>query len=597
MIVKMKKITILVSEKQTNEALRVLRKLGIVHVKHTREPIADHITSLEHKILRVDKLLSVINVLSSEAKDVDKDQILNVMKDISVLEHKRQDIVNRLRELEKELLWFKEWGNVCLSDLGELKKKGVFIKLYKCDKNFLKNIAKDKLVYVVNRQGSQLGIAFVSSRQEELLDFSEVKVPNEGQHLLEKKRALFFEDLECVDKKIREFSVYRNFFIQYRKALLKELEFCRVRFGMAHKEGIRYLEGFCPNESIPEISKAAVREGWGVITQEPDISENVPTLIRNPKWLRIIQPVFKFIGTLPGYKEYDISLWFLLFFSIFFAMLIGDAGYGLIFFAVTLWGQRKFKNVPGEPFFLMYVLSCATILWGAITGTWFGFEKFAQLPILNNLVINKLNSFESSNQMFLIHLCFLIGAIHLTIAHGIVAYRYINSIAALAQIGWICIVWAVFFVAGTLVLNKPFPDFALILGIVGVILVVLFFNPRKNILAGMAITLADLPLKIISSFSDIVSYLRLFAVGYASVVVAATANSMALGSGVNSFWGGLAAALILFVGHAINIILGFIAVIVHGVRLNMLEFSGHMDMQWSGREYNPFKEYDIIEEK
>ena len=158
MIVKMKKITILVSEKQTNEALRVLRKLGIVHVKHTREPIADHITSLEHKILRVDKLLSVINVLSSEAKDVDKDQILNVMKDISVLEHKRQDIVNRLRELEKELLWFKEWGNVCLSDLGELKKKGVFIKLYKCDKNFLKNIAKDKLVYVVNRIRGRISI-------------------------------------------------------------------------------------------------------------------------------------------------------------------------------------------------------------------------------------------------------------------------------------------------------------------------------------------------------------------------------------------------------------------------------------------------------
>ncbi|NQT06695.1 MAG: hypothetical protein HQ575_04045, partial [Candidatus Omnitrophica bacterium] len=103
-------------------------------------------------------------------------------------------------------------------------------------------------------------------------------------------------------------------------------------------------------------------------------------------------------------------------------------------------------------------------------------------------------------------------------------------------------------------------------------------------------TLGNLPLSIISAFSDVVSYLRLFAVGYASVIVANSFNNMAMEAGFGSIASGLGAAFILFFGHALNIALGIIAVVVHGIRLNMLEFSGHLGMQWSGREYKPFKE-------
>jgi V/A-type H+-transporting ATPase subunit I len=84
--------------------------------------------------------------------------------------------------------------------------------------------------------------------------------------------------------------------------------------------------------------------------------------------------------------------------------------------------------------------------------------------------------------------------------------------------------------------------------------------------------------------------LRLFAVGFASVTVESSFNDMALSLGFNSVLRGLIAAFILFFGHALNIVLGFMAVIVHGVRLNMLEFSGHLGMQWSGRPYQPFRE-------
>jgi len=141
-----------------------------------------------------------------------------------------------------------------------------------------------------------------------------------------------------------------------------------------------------------------------------------------------------------------------------------------------------------------------------------------------------------------------------------------------------------------LVLNREIPAITLTLFIIGSGLVILFSHPKKNIFKGALLSLADLPLKVISSFSDVVSYLRLFAVGYATVAVAMAFNNMALASGINSIFSGIMAALILFLGHVLNILLALMAVIVHGIRLNMLEFSGHLDMEWSGIKYEPFRE-------
>jgi len=126
--------------------------------------------------------------------------------------------------------------------------------------------------------------------------------------------------------------------------------------------------------------------------------------------------------------------------------------------------------------------------------------------------------------------------------------------------------------------------------LIGSLLLLAFSEPQRNIFKAMAASLTNIPLKIVSSFADIVSYLRLFAVGYASVVLAGTFNNITASIGFHSIPAGLASAGILFIGHLLNLVLGFMAVIVHGIRLNMLEFSGQMGMGWSGKEYTPFKE-------
>jgi len=235
------------------------------------------------------------------------------------------------------------------------------------------------------------------------------------------------------------------------------------------------------------------------------------------------------------------------------------------------------------------VLSVSTFIWGTLTGTWFGAEQIGRLPFLRELVVPKIGSFTGSPE-FLMHICFFIGAVQLSIAHAMRLIRYAPDLRSVAQAGWIQITWGVFFIAGNLVLGKAFPDFARYLLMIGIGLVVLFSYPQKNMIKGILIGVANLPLSVISTFADTLSYLRLFAVGFASVMVAVSFNEMALGVGFNGVISGFFAALILVLGHLLNIVLGLMSVLVHGIRLNMLEFSGHLDMEWTGHEYKPFQE-------
>lgn len=596
MIARMKKITILVSRKSQEDFLIKLRKAGAVHIKDIQVPAASDIAGTEDKISRLKAALNYLPASKPSLKRRDialsAEDALGLADKIISNRREKEQLIKDLHDAEEKLLFFEPWGAFDPNDLAELKKAGITIRLYRLTRSELKKLdPRDRAgMEVIKSDRNYAYLAQTAYKKEERLDYDEIVYPDKPFDLINQQIEKAKGRIAAIDGLLNESVKFTGALREASSKLERDLKFLNVRHGMKDEPLFSYLQGFCPEEYLGNVVSLAKSENAGYVVEDPDDPEETPTFITNPRWIRIIDPIFKFMKTLPGYKEYDISVPFLLFFSVFFAMLIGDAGYGLLFLLITWVARRRLRHLPGEPFFLMYVLSFATIIWGAITGTYFGFEEIAHLPFLNSMVISKINSFASGNQNFMIYLCFIIGAAHLTVAHLIMALRVINSFTALAQVGWISVIWGLFFTAGTLVIGNPFPPFAGYLMAAGALLVLFFSNPQRNVIKGILVTLGDLPLKIISSFSDIVSYIRLFAVGYASVIVAKSFNDMALAAGFNSVVGGLIAATILFFGHAINIVLGLMAVIVHGIRLNMLEFSGHLSMQWSGREYKPFKE-------
>ena len=287
--------------------------------------------------------------------------------------------------------------------------------------------------------------------------------------------------------------------------------------------------------------------------------DKVPTKIKYTKVTRLIAPVFDILGTVPGYREYDISFWFLGFFTLFFAMIIGDAGYGCLFLLTAAALTVKSKK-PSDAVQLLWVLSIATIVWGAMTGTWFGLEGAMDVPLLRSLVVptfanypEYFNVSTTQQQNSVMKFCFILGTVQLSLACVMNIRRKTREkdLSWVADLGWLCAICALYFVVLYLVIGEQVnltPIAAVVL--LGFVLVVCFggMSPDKTFAQGLKAGLGNaftVFLNTISAFGNIMSYIRLFAVGMASLAIAQSFNNMALG-----FKGPLviAAILILLIG-------------------------------------------------
>jgi V/A-type H+-transporting ATPase subunit I len=223
----------------------------------------------------------------------------------------------------------------------------------------------------------------------------------------------------------------------------------------------------------------------------------------------------------------------------------------------------------------MTVFSCATVLWGLLSNTWFG----TQIPWCADWPTVVWLADPSYGNMML--LCFTIGASHLMLARIWNGICRLNSLECLVEFGWAGVLLFMYFVVNSIVgIMTGVPTWAFWVFGVSVLMIV---SKTRGIELGM------LPLNIMGSMGDIISYVRLFAVGYASLQVAQNFNEMALAFDLPLWAKAIPAVLILLFGHLLNLMLAGLAVLVHAVRLNTLEFSTHKGLTWSGRRFNPFK--------
>lgn len=596
MIVRMKEILLFTTLRSVDETVHKLGELGAVDIKEINRPTGE---SIERRTTEVNRTKSAIAILKNYMgrKNGDTARVKYNAKDPKRITDRvlmtadiRQKCQNKLDDLNQQLIWYNTWGEkIDIKDFKYLREKGIYIRLYQVDKLLVQPLAKDHCITAFPKRDGKVPIALFTRDESEKLDLKEAQLPvlpikEIRRQIKRKKRQLAEVELFLEDQTHHMGLLYDYFsFLKDRLGVQWTLE------GMGDIEGrLKYLKGFIPRDAVGPFISVAKQHNWGYKISEPGKPEEVPVYIRNPKWISIINPVMKFIDIVPGYKEVDVSIYFLIAFALFFAMLVGDAGYGVVFLLVTFLLRKKFS---AQTRLLIYVLSGTTIIWGVLSGTYFGAEQIAAIPFFSNLIIEEIASFGVDNISFMMHLSFLIGAIHLTIAHGIRFFQFINSIRALSELGWISLVWGLFFVIEKLVLGKAIPEWSNWLFVAGVALVALFSVESKNFFRSMLVSLANLPLSLINGFSDIVSYVRLFAVGMATAAVAASFNNMIVPAGVADM--GILdlfmAAVALILGHGLNIALALMAVMVHGIRLNMLEFAGHLGVQFSGEAYKPFK--------
>lgn len=601
MIEKMKSICVVAQQSRKEEMLTSLRDLGILHIseKKTADPVFLERFSTLSKLLL--ELKNYITQENNEPIALDEDEFETMYQNTVLALERKNTLLTKRTELLLESEKLKPWGDFDSSAIQELSKK-VELHFYRLDKKEYRSLVADKAYSFIRLSPvDKMETVAVLGKLNDSYNGIEFVIPEKGPVQLQHELEVCEKELtECEAILTQSAKHLQNYSVQLLKTQ-NDMEYSSVSETLNTEDSLIWLSGYIPATEEETFSAVAKEKSWAwTVSDIQDDDANVPTKIRYGKLTGLIKPVFDILGVVPGYREYDISFWFLAFFALFFAMIIGDAGYGTLFLAGTVIFHVKAKKTTNITL-LLYLLSTTTIVWGALTGTWFGLEDAMKIPVLKSLVLPSLANYpqyfsvsSSAVQNNVMKFCFSIGVVQLALACIMNIRRKATekNLSWIADVGWLVAISALYLVVLNLVIGESI-NFGIVATfvIVGFLLVVLFggMAPDKTFSQGLKAGLSDaftVFLNTISAFGNVMSYIRLFAVGMASLAIAQSFNDMAAGfDGVLVIIG----AVIMVIGHLLNIVMGFLSVVVHGVRLNLLEFSGQLGMEWSGVAYEPFK--------
>lgn len=607
MIVPMKHVTILCLESEKKSVLNRLSDVGILHVSVSVTDSEAILKSTQEEAY-AKRAIACIK-LASDAKDDERyklefppaipitktfDDSSTTSSTIGLANVMADEYISTLIEkqtLDQIIAKYLPFGDFNPDSAKELIEKGIQVRLFSTQtKSAMDEFKSDAVCKVLSE--TQEGIHGILIGEGEAPEGSIViPLPHEPlSRTIERveasigKLSLVVEKLRNLKRHIGDISLELNNLSQNTESVIVSENMHKLG------EGIIYISGFITARRNDLIVGVAKQNGWGIVVRDPIEGELVPTFLEPPFIFRPITKLFDMLGILPGYNETDVSVPFFIFFSIFFAMLIGDAGYGLVILLLSLLARVKIvKANKLTPYVrsvlaMMYVFASFTIIYGILSGTYFGIPQTALPEFLKFKSVAWLG-----NQDNIMQLCLTIGALHIICARIWNAIVLYPSKKFLAEVGWCGVVASMYcLVCGIIIEGFTTPGWNTYLLIVSALLI-LFFMLDKSELKENGVSLGMLPLNIISCMGDIISYIRLFAVGLASVKVAENFNIIATDLEMSLIFKIPVMILILLLGHGVNFIMGALSVLVHAVRLNTLEFSSAKGVSWSGIAYKPYR--------
>ena len=637
MIVPMKKVSLVIRENKKDETLNKLCKLGIVHIE-IAEGAGERLVSLREQVALLESTVFIIGKNKNiEPKDVSTEEALSVAKKVQALDAEKKQCVAERIALTSELDRLMSWGDIDPRSISDLESKGYEISFYEMPKAEYTRLTEGIKTVRIDSTKSTVKFVLLNSHlkndEEAVLSLKSYRLalPRISTDEMKRKIAQLNARTDEIDKMISSNACYVESIKRAVGATEKEIEFETYATGMTNEilspEGaepisISYFTGYIEAENLDKLKQTAKNNSWGLLVEEPTEEDNVPTKLKNNKFVSLIYPLTDFLGTVPGYFEYDISGWFLAFILIFFGIIFGDGGYGLLICAVAAIPIVKSliaKKQVSPMFLLVGLFGLSTILWGTLTCTWFGLSpeqlpswlKSLSVPVISNVYADKIwypfwtnGAAGLTTAQNLQIFCFTLALIQLTIAHVKGAVRNKRSVKMLGDVGSILQLLGIYYLVLSLVVNAEVFSFGLVIGGipvgtvaialigVGFVMSFVFSNYEGSIVRSILSSLKNIVsvlLGVVNVFSDIVSYIRLWAVGIAGAAISATVNEL-VSPMLGKFMFMIFAIVLLVFGHGLNMILNVLSVIVHGIRLNTLEFSSHLDMSWSGHKFKPFKE-------
>ncbi|WP_308744982.1 V-type ATPase 116kDa subunit family protein [uncultured Bacteroides sp.] len=610
MITKMKKLTFLVYHKEYEGFLNSLRELGVVHIVEKQQGAADN-TELQENIRLSNRLAATLKLLQNQKHE--KNAVIaaeggtaargmQVLDEVDALQTEHGKLSQQLQSYAKEKEALEAWGNFEPDGIQKLKDAGYVIGFYSCSEgNYKEEWETEYNAMIVNRISSKVFFVTVTKAGQEVdLDVEQAKLP---AYSLSRLEALYDTTEQAIEENEKQLVALSETDIPSLKAAIKELqsqiEFSKVVLSSEQTAGdkLMLIEGWAPAYSKVEIEAYLNDAHVYYEITDPMPGDDVPIRLNNKGFFAWFEPICK-LYMLPKYNELDLTPFFAPFFMIFFGLCLGDSGYGLfLFLGATAYRLLAKKVTPSAKSIisLIQVLAVSTFFCGLLTGTFFGANIYdLDWPIVQRLkhavLMDNNDMFQLSLILGVIQILFgmVLKAVNQTIQFG---FKY-----AVATIGWIILLvsTAVSFLFSS---SEMLPSvlwiggtaYKVVLCISGAM--IFFFNsPGKNIFMNIGLGLWDSYNMVTGLLGDVLSYVRLFALGLSGGILAGVFNSLAVGmSPDNVIAGPIVMVLIFVIGHAINIFMNVLGAMVHPMRLTFVEFFKNSGYEGGGKEYKPFR--------
>ena len=604
MVKKMRKFSFLIYHNDYDLFLQDLRKLGLIHVAKQVEEVEqdDELETFLRELKRLQEAKKMLLKSTSE----DKVEISPNAADIASgyeIPRKIDDIQERIVSLNQQLqVSSKErdslqpWGDFEPENIEKLRSSGYHINFFSVQKSAYN--PEWEITYnaiVINGKSSRLHFITITKEDNvaEELGLESIKMPEVSLEELSKIIDTIKIKLDEEERKLKELSSDIPSVDVAITDLESKVSLKKVVLNTSHlaDDKLMLMQGWAPAEKESDITSYLQSKDAYFQVSDPSPEDDVPISLNNNKFFKLFEPITK-LYMLPKYNELDLTPYFAPFFMIFFGLSLGDVGYGLFLFLVATGAKAWKKSTMGDSLksilSLVQVLGVSAFFCGILTGGFFGIQLYDfNFPFTQKL---KDKVFFDNDMMF--NLALILGGVQvifgmiIKVFNRIIQFGFIHGVST---IGWIILLLS-------FIISALFPHFlpmggTIHLTILGVCAVAIFFfnSPGKNIFLNLGLGLWDTYNMATGLLGDILSYVRLFALGLSGGILATVFTDLALGmSPDNIILGPLVTILIFVIGHAINIFMNTLGAIVHPMRLTFVEFFKNSEFSGGGQKYQPF---------
>jgi len=600
---KFKKLVILTHKRDKRQLVANLQQLGVLHLEKN---IAADNKRIEELQQSRDTLYAVIDLLVDNRKNSKVEQFENVdlneiIKEIRQINKNAEGIKQKIESIEKEKEKLSKWGEFNHENFKPLQEKGLNVYLAAVNKKEYNELnLADYFYQVINRDDKRVYLAFFSKSSKLNLPIDYFRLADKSPKSLNKKIKQNQKKLEELNQSLTN---YHKFLPLLREALIDtedELELLEADHSFfEHAEGeLISLSGWFPEEKVDEVTKFLNEKNITHFIRKPKASEDVPVRLKNPKYAKLYEPITN-IFELPNYFETDLTPFIAVFYPILFAYCLGDAGYGFVLTIMMLAGIFTFFKEQKRVAILGIILGLVTTVMGLVkSGSLFGIMLVSdhEQPWIRFLSQYVFIPDDSEYIFNAFNVALMIGVVQILTGIIISIYtraKYEGRLHALNPLGKLCIVLGLLWIFMADMQNSDWFQAEAVyrygLLITGLVLVMLFHELSEPLGKRLATSVMPLFFIFTGLLGDILSYVRLFALGLASSVLGLVVNQIGqqiMDGGIVAIIGGI---LFLIFGHALNFGIAALGSFVHPLRLTFVEFYGNAAFKGKGKPYKPYQ--------